>query len=151
MAQFIDQEAAAECNSDHESDLSEEIPYDFDTTPKRITKRKPRTVVSSSEEDSDVSPVKEKPKRSKLSNSVLEELKKTNAIMTSLAEKVKKTERRVRAMEVEMKSQNSGLSSSSTPKRARKRDVPDEVRVSCSSLIVAKSHIVQGHYLSRQT
>lgn len=58
---------------------------------------------------------------------IMGELKKTNSIITALARKVKRTDQRTMAIEEQLQSSNA--SSTSTPKRPRKRAVPDAVRV----------------------
>ena len=132
--------AGSDRESDRGSDTSDVV---LMQTPKRtmlpsLVNRSKRILDSSSSESEGEGTTLRK-KKTKSSGSavgednLLEELKKTNAIMMDLAKKVKATERRVRDMEVEIKSQSS--SSSSTPKRSRKRDVPDEVRVSSVCLV----------------
>ncbi len=131
MAEFLESEAlvTATVQSGTESDGSAEIL--LQETPSRTTGRgmlKRLFSDSSSDfEEEETFPAK-KTKRKK-DKDLLAEMKKTNAMMLSLVEKVKKTDRRVRAMEEQLKIQNSKSPDSSTPKRPLKRDVPDEVRV----------------------
>ena len=58
---------------------------------------------------------------------VLNEIKKTNQILLGLSVRMRKTEKSVKTMEEKL---NSGAASSGTPKSSRKKDVPQEVRVS---------------------
>lgn len=65
---------------------------------------------------------------------VMSELKEMNKILLGLSDRLKKTEKRMKTMEEKITSPGPSSSSSSgiclTPKSSRKKDVPQEVRVS---------------------
>ena len=122
MSQYLDNEAAEVGNSYS----SDEVPLFNPRSRKHGTPPSRRRVVSSDDEEQ-TPPAK----KSVSSSKILEELQKTNDVIKELVSKVKKTDKRVRAMEEQLKAgASSSSSSSSTPKRNRSRDVPDEVRVS---------------------
>ena len=60
---------------------------------------------------------------------ILAELKNNNSMISALTEKTKRTEQRIKAIEVQLQSSISN-SPNTTPHRPKKRDVPDQVRVS---------------------
>lgn len=136
MAFFLDREAgeASLDGSDHEGYLSDEIPM---TNYKR---RGAHISSTSSEHESELDedvrlvglPVHKKKRKKKSANQsdrndhedpLLEELKKTNSMMLGLVKKVKSTEQRMKVIEEKMKCDT-------TPKRLRRKAVPDAVRVS---------------------
>lgn len=61
----------------------------------------------------------------------MEEVKKGNKILSSLVRSVKRHDERLKALETELKKNSSPSSGTpgSTPKRSRRSEVPDEVRV----------------------
>lgn len=67
---------------------------------------------------------------------LMDEVKKNTELLFRILERMKKTEGRLRVVESQLKqSRPSESSSSSTPVRARSRNVPDEVRVSTIGLL----------------
>lgn len=60
---------------------------------------------------------------------ILAELKKNNSMIVALAKKMKRTEKRIVAIEDQLKS-STQATSNTTPKRPKNRDVPAVVRVS---------------------
>ncbi len=68
---------------------------------------------------------------------LVDEVKRSNKILRCLVDRVKKTEKRLKEVEDQLKKTSDNLTSSnsscgSTPKISRKKDVPEEVRVSFS-------------------
>lgn len=154
MAHFLDKEAKEVSSSD--SELSDEICHQGHS----LIRKKPRynseerALSSSTECDDDQRPVESRSRRAKTSSSdgskrshkkrrksdrsrspsentlILLELKKTNDIMTNLSKKMKRHESRLTAIENKLADTVSSSSSSTTPRRALKKDVPVEVRVS---------------------
>ena len=134
-----------------ESDLSDAVEEDS-VTPNRRLYLKKRRIIQTDSEDGEESACIEKRKKTVKKNPVsqsyssglkegkqqsqektyliLNELKKNNAILSSLLCRMRKTETRLKVVEGDLKKTiEEGNSSSSTP--SRKRNVPDEVRVSC--------------------
>ena len=134
-----------------ESDLSDAVEEDS-VTPNRRLYLKKRRIIQTDSEDGEESACIEKRKKTVKKNPVsqsyssglkegkqqsqektyliLNELKKNNAILSSLLCRMRKTEARLKVVEGDLKKTiEEGNSSSSTP--SRKRNVPDEVRVSC--------------------
>lgn len=141
MADFLNTEAR------EDGYMSDEIPLASPISRGASKSRYRRRVLTSSESEPDQSdiealeglkkttnrdqPAKEAPIGPTDLSMVMEELKKTNAIISALARKVKSTDQRTMAIEEQLR--NSDSSSISTPKRPRKRVVPDAVRVRISS------------------
>lgn len=74
--------------------------------------------------------LKDKKKQGGKDDEVMCELKEMNKILLSLSERMKKTEKRMKTMEEKITSTSPSSSSCVTPKSSRKKDVPQEVRVS---------------------
>ena len=148
MAEFID-DMAAEHVQDHgfESDgeLSDVIPYQGSKRRTAPLSSSDSSSSSSGNESDSVEGMKRKrssknkQKRKKAEdNTVLLEIKKTNKLILKLSKKMKSHESRLQAIEGQLSAQStSGVSSSpATPRRSTVKDVPCEVRVSCSWMYV---------------
>lgn len=134
-----------ELESKSEGDIlsEEEVPVVF-STPNRKKKKvqekstskksKKRARPLPSGEEQPLSILSSSPSSTPLSSSssqangaeILEELRKNNGLLTNIVERVTKSEKRLKSLERDRKVSASGPGS--TPKR--KRDVPDEIRVS---------------------
>ena len=62
--------------------------------------------------------------------SMLQEMKKTNKILSNLTNRVKGTEKRLTDIENQLSQPSASSTDTATPKRNKKADVPDGVRVS---------------------
>lgn len=147
MSIFLNREAVdVNCGTqdvDEDLELDDGISSEEEDDPlfRRIRKRTHSALDSDSELDDHTSTSTHKQskrdgseKNETLVTELVDEVKKSNKLLLSLANRVKKTEKRLKEVENQLK-KNSDSSPGSTPKRtsSRKRDVPDEVRVSTSN------------------
>lgn len=158
MSRFLDLEAAAEAIADGESDisgtddtgdsseseggLSEELPLQGRATPKgkSASQSKPRRIIASESDEDDILPLVKKRKllrKKKASHGgqpspssdtdVLKEIRKSNKLLATLVKRVGNNEKRLKAVEEKVTVASSGVDSTPS-RRAKSRDVPDEVR-----------------------
>lgn len=146
---FLDNEAvetrSGRGENEYDGYSSEEIPIvSSRKRPQELSSESEVELVSESEEEKKrsgrgsgktatarlLTGLKDKKKQGGKDDGVMCELKEMNKILLSLSERMKKTEKRMKTMEEKITSTGPSSSSCVTPKSSRKKDVPQEVRVS---------------------
>lgn len=153
MSCFLDREALDGTSggsvTDEESSLEySDLDFSDDESPsppapskskkkKKKKKRKARLLSESeseSEKEDDAVTHKKKKGESTCDTSVMVEVRKTNKLLVGLVRRVKKQDKRLKQVESQLKKTCDSYTPGSTPKRSRKKEVPDEVRVSVHGL-----------------